>query len=75
MAGPEYHWYRWQFRVRKDLGGHGDRQVLEPALGRYLGYGAKWNILMLWDSALTCSRSGLLLQDFDPRGASQSPCQ
>lgn len=33
MAEPEHHRYRWQLRVREDLGGHGDRQVIKPALG------------------------------------------
>lgn len=33
MAEPEHHRYRWQLRVREDLGGHGDRQVIKPTLG------------------------------------------
>lgn len=33
MAGPEHHWYRWELRLRQDLGGYGDREVFGPALG------------------------------------------
>lgn len=79
MGGFEHHRHCGQLWFGEDVGGHGDCQIIKPALGGHSRNGIiDWHFYSLQSSvgALTLMvHAGFILQDFVPGRARQSTCQ